>query len=271
MEFVDFGTGRKSRSIGILFPGWKLGEAVAFLSPHDDDAVLGAGYLIRAVIESGGHPHILVFCKGDAGYSAPAEKTTIVRTRRREAVAAYGALGVDASDIHFFNVPDLSLMVHVNRKMPGGDGVLDRFIRLLRAQRVSRAVFSSPHFENWDHTAVFDLGMYAAPQAGDPILADLGDPSPVRTFLVYSVWGDFGPADNGTGGLRADAGILAGGKEEQVVRKALRAFASQAKVMENTMALDRARRKGPGGYLELYQRARLRQPIDHRPYFKRLR
>jgi hypothetical protein len=113
--------------------------------------------------------------------------------------------------------------------------------------------------------------MYAAPQAGDPILADLGEPSPVRTLLVYSVCGDFAPADNGSRGLRADAGILAGREEEQVVRKALRSFASQARVMENTLARGRDRRKGPEGYLELYQRARVRQPIDHGPYFKRLR
>jgi LmbE family N-acetylglucosaminyl deacetylase len=270
MEFVNFRTTRKGGSIGILFPGWKRGEAVAFLSPHDDDAVLGAGHLVRAVIKSGGHPHILIFCQGDAGYSTPAEKRAIVRTRRGEALAAYGVLGVDAKAIHFFNIPDLSLMGHVDRKPPAGAGVLDRFIRLLRARRISRAVFSSPHLENWDHTAVFNLGVYGAPQAGDPILADLGDPSPVRTCLVYSVWGEFGPVDGEAGLLRADTGILAGETEEQLVRKALRAFASQAKVMKNTVARRRDGRKGPGGYLELYQRARVREPIDYRPYFARL-
>jgi LmbE family N-acetylglucosaminyl deacetylase len=270
MEFVDFRARQRSSSIEILFPGWKRGEAVAFLSPHDDDAVLGAGHLVRAVLESGGHPHVLVFCKGDAGYSAQTEKRTIVRTRRKEAISAYGILGVDAHDVHFFNIPDLSLMSSVNRKMPAGAGVLDRFLRLLRAHLVSRAVFSSPHFENWDHTAVFNLGMYGAPQAGDPVLADLGRPHPVRTCLVYSVWGDFEPVCGQAGPLRADVGILAGKSEERLVRTSLRAFASQARIMEKTVARQRNGRKGPGGYLELYQRVRVREPIDYRPYFARL-
>jgi LmbE family N-acetylglucosaminyl deacetylase len=271
MEFIDFRTAGKQASIKALFPGWKRGESAAFLSPHDDDVVLGAGFLIRAVIESGGRPHVLIFCRGDAGYSTPAEKGTIVRTRRREAVAAYGILGVDAADIHFFGVPDLSLMAFVNRKMPGREGVVDRFIRILRTHRVGRVVFASPHFENWDHTAVYNLGMYTAPQAGDPILADLGHPSPVRSFLVYSVWGDFGPAGEKSGPPGADLGILAGEDVETLVRKSLRAFVSQSSVMENTAARQRNRRKGPGGYLELYQQARVREPIDYGPYFARLK
>ncbi|MGZ7065300.1 MAG: PIG-L deacetylase family protein [Candidatus Aminicenantales bacterium] len=271
MEFVDFRTGEKSASIKTLFPGWKKGESVAFLSPHDDDAALGAGYLVQAVLESGGRPHILVFCKGDAGYSTPAGKRTIVRTRRRETLAAYATLGINAADIHFFGLPDLSLMAYVNRKVPGREGVLDRFLGLLRAHRAGRVVFSSPHYENWDHTAVYNLGMYAAPQAGDPILADLGQPSPVRTRLVYAIWGDFAPAGEANGPLRADAGILAGDDEEELVRKSLRAFASQKKVMENTVARHRDRRKGLGGRIELYQRARVREPIDYRAYFERLK
>lgn len=271
MEFVDFRTAQKSPSIEVLFPGWKRGEAVAFLSPHDDDVVLGAGFLVRAVIESGGRPHVLIFCKGDAGYSTAAEKRAIVRTRRAEAVASYRILGVEAAAIHFFGLPDLSLMTYVNRKIPGKNGVVEGFIRLLRAHRAGRVVFSSPHYENWDHTAVFNLGMYAAPQAGDPILADLGEPFSVQSYLVYSVWGDFGTMGEESGPLPADAGILAGEKEERRVRLALRAFASQAKVMENTVAKRRYGRKGPGGYLELYQRARLRRPIDYRPYFDRIK
>jgi LmbE family N-acetylglucosaminyl deacetylase len=271
MEFVDFRAPARGPSIDILFPGWKRGEVVAFLSPHDDDAALGAGHLIRAVVEFGGRPLILVFCKGDAGYSTPTAKRSIVRTRRAEALAAYAVLGVGTADVHFFGLPDLSLMAYVNRKIPGKAGILDRFIGLLRARRAGRVVFSSPNLENWDHTAVYNIGMYAAPQAGDPILADLGDPSPVRSYLVYSVWSDFGIADRTSGEPAADAGTIASEKEERLVRRALGTFGSQAQVMEKTVARHRDRRKGPDGYLELYQRAVVRQPIDYGPYFERLR
>lgn len=268
MEFVDFSEMTRGRGIGLLFPGWQPGESVAFLSPHDDDVALGAGYLVQAVSENGGTAVILVFCRGDAGYASPAEKDSIVERRRREALLAYGALGVRREDIVFFDLPDLSLMTYVNRRIPGGEGITDEMVGILRARKATRAIFSSPHLENWDHTAVFNLGAYAAPQAGDPILADLGDPHPLRTFLSYSVWGDFEPGRQGL--LRADAGILAGEADELRVREALGLFASQARIMDQTVARHRESRRGSEGYLELYRRVAIRQPVDFGPYFSAL-
>ncbi len=281
MRFIDFAKSTGDGKIGTLFPGWKRGETVAFLSPHDDDAVLGAGYLVQAVREAGGIPLVVVFCKGDAGYSRTQAKRDIVRVRREEAKAAYRILGIELENMEFLGFPDLSLMTYVNRWVLGRAGLPDRLIRLLRSRRVSRAVFSSPNLENWDHTAVFDIGAYVVPQAGDPILADLGKPFPVLTCLTYGVWGDFAPVGNGRPGLRrdadaaagvlrADCGILAGDGEEAAVRKALTTFASQAEIIENTVARRREARHGRAGWLELYQRVRLREAVDYAPYFKRI-
>jgi LmbE family N-acetylglucosaminyl deacetylase len=269
MEFVDLGTGERGRGLGILFPGWKRGETVAFLSPHDDDVVLGAGYLVQAVKKHGGTPVVLVFCRGDAGYSRAKDKRAVVGRRRRETRAAYEALGVPPEDIVRFDLPDLSLMARVDRVRPGGGkGVVEDLIRVLRSRRAGRVVFSSAHYENWDHTAVHCLGMYAAPQAGDPILADLGTPWPVLTGLVYSVWGDFAPRPGRA--LSADLGVLAGDKAERAVRGALAAFGSQAAIMANTAAAGRDARRGPDGWLELYQRADVRRPVNYGAYFREL-
>lgn len=270
MEAVDLRTGARASGVDLLFPGWKPDETVVFLSPHDDDVVLGAGYLVLAVREAGGRPVVAVLCRGDAGYSRASDKAGIAARRRKEAVAAYGRLGVPARDLVFFGLPDLSLMSRVDRVMADGRrGVVDRLIRLLRAKRAARVVFSSPHFENWDHTAVHRLGMYVVPQAGDPILADLGPPSPVRSLLVYSVWGDFEP--RGTDALRADLALLAGDRDEELVRSALAAFVSQKAIMDGTAAGRRDQRRGPDGWLELYQRAVPREPIAFGPYFRELR
>ena len=67
MEFVDFHSLQKSKEINLIFPDWQKGETVAFLSPHDDDVLLGAGYLLTATIKNKGTPLILIFCSGDAG------------------------------------------------------------------------------------------------------------------------------------------------------------------------------------------------------------
>lgn len=265
MEFVDFVKLKRSGRLSQLFPGWKKGERVAFLSPHDDDALLGAGHLILATVRSGGVPSVSVFCRGDAGYSTPAEKKGIVQRRKIEAVSAYGRIGVKRPDIRFLDIPDFSLMSQLDRRPPWGKGIFDTIVSMLRQERVSRVIFSSGHLEHWDHTAVFYAGIYTSPQAQDPILADLGKPYPAKTYLAYSVWGDFEPAPVGQE-IRADLGILATEEDEKRVIHAVKAFPSQARIIKNIVA-HRKKRKTQGGYLELYKSIRLRQPIDYSPYF----
>ena len=227
MEFIDFRSLQRSSKIDLLFSDWKKDEKVAFFSPHDDDAALGAGYLLLATVENGGFPFIFIFCSGNAGYSTPEEKSTIVSTRKKEAVAAYRELGVEKNNILFFDLPDFSLMASVNREGQTEKSLFDRIVRFFRANKISRVVFPSGHYEHWDHTAAFDHGIYTSPQAGDPILADLGAPHAVRSYLVYSVWGDFEPESgrNRQKEVRADKGILVPEKQETAVLKALDCFA----------------------------------------------
>jgi len=271
MEFVDFVAGRRSLRIDLLFPGWKKGENVAFYSPHDDDAALGAGYLIQAVAENGGNPFIFVFCKGDAGYSTVKAKAAIVATRKKEAVRAYGELGVDRRRILWFDVPDFALMDFVGRKTRRQASLFDKLITLLRKNKISRIVFTSGHFEHWDHTAVFNLGIYTSPQAGDPILADLGRPFPAKTYLAYSVWADFEPPERSDDGIRAEKGILVELRYEAAVLRALKAFASQGVIMQKTVARHRERRRTGEGFLEVYKDVKLRAPVDYGPYAARLK
>jgi LmbE family N-acetylglucosaminyl deacetylase len=269
MEFVDFRHRRRSQKIDLLFPDWQKGETVAFLSPHDDDILLGAGYLLRAAVENRGNPLLLVFCSGDAGYSSPQEKEAITRIRKEEAFQAYRMLGVKEKNIFYFNIPDFSLMAHVNRNLPADKGLFEEQVRLFRKERVSRVVFSSGYFEHWDHTAVFNMGIYTSPQAGDPVLADIGAPFKAKSYYAYSVWGDFEPPKPGSGQIRADKGILAEEKVEEEIRLALRSFASQSKIFKDIVGY-REKRKFGSRYLELYKEAQIRPQIDFKPYFNLL-
>ncbi len=269
MEYVDFSGLRRSGEIDLVFPAWKKGERVAFFSPHDDDAVLGAGCLILATVRSGGTPDICVFCCGDAGYSTLPEKREIVQQRRREAIRAYRSLGVNKSNIRFFGLPDFSLSSHLDRRARRTPGLFDRIVSFLRGKRISRVLFSSGFLEHWDHTAVFHAGLYISPQAQDPILADLGKPQPIRSYLAFSVWGDFEPAQDGRS-TRADRGILASQEDEDLVLSAITEFSSQARIIEEIVAR-RKKRKTNGGYLELYKSYEPRKPIDYPPYFQLLK
>ncbi len=269
MEFVDFRSLRKSPGIDLLFPNWQEGETVAFLSPHDDDVLLGAGYLLKATVENSGTPLLLVFCSGDAGYSNPEEKDTITQRRRQEAIQAYGALGVKEENIHSFDIPDFSLMPHVNRNLIDTKGLFEEQVRLFREKRVSRVVFSSGYFEHWDHTAVFSMGIYTSPQAGDPVLADIGEPFAAQSHYVYSVWGDFEPFENEPGQIRADKGIVVKEEIEEEIRRSIQQFTSQRKIFKKIVDY-REKRKSSAGYLELYKSGDIRPQTDFNPYFKLL-
>ena len=270
MEFVDFAKRSRGRDLGLIFPGWAQGENVAFYSPHDDDVVLGGGHLLQAVLENGGNPSVLVFCRGDAGYSTPEEKETIVAARKKEALEAYGRLGVGMRDVIFLDFPDFGLMPAVGRDSRDSRKLFDALLSFLRIREISRIVFSSGHLEHWDHTAVYYEGVYTSPQAGDPILADLGPPFPIKTYLAYAVWTDFEAANPGSA-VRADKGVLGTAVHEEAVRQALKAFASQGRIMEKTIAAQRDRRRAGKAYLELFQTIQLRTPIDYRPYFEILK
>ena len=269
MEFVDFASLRRGPDLGLIFPGWKEGETVAFLSPHDDDVLLGAGYLLKAVIDRGGVPLVFVFCAGDAGYSRVEEKAAISGIRRQEAEDAYGAVGVPPESLLFWQVPDFSLMPQVNRTYADQRGLFDEQIALFRSQGVSRVVCASGYHEHWDHTAVFYMGLYTSPQAGDPILADMGKPQPAKTCLVYSVWGDFDPALGISPGVRADKAILAEAETETALREAVQKFVSQRRIFSSIVA-HRDKRRSDQGFLELYQNFPIRPQTDFAPYFERL-
>lgn len=267
MECVDFKVLRKNPELALIFPGWCPGEKVAFLSPHDDDVLLGAGYLLHAVVANGGIPLVFIFSSGDAGYSTIGEKVGIVETRKQEALRAYGMLGVTKEMIHFYDIPDFSLMPFVNRELGKEKGLFEEQVECFRKNEVSRVVFASGNYEHWDHTAVYLMGIYTSPQAGDPILADLGKPQAAATYLVYSVWGDFVEGRNSETGVRADKGMLVDEETEASVREAIQAFASQRRIFQHIVAF-RERRKSDAGYLELYQEIKVRQQTDFGPYFE---
>lgn len=81
MEKYEYLNVRAERfgGIEVLFPDWKKGdERLCLYSPHDDDAILGAGYAMRAAMDDGAEVYVIIVCSGDCGYSTPEEKDTIV-------------------------------------------------------------------------------------------------------------------------------------------------------------------------------------------------
>lgn len=269
--YYDLQRMTRSYDIALLFPGWQPGdERVVVLSPHDDDGLLGAGYLMQAVPANGGEVHLLILCDGSAGYSTPEEKETIVAVRQAETLAAYQTLSLDKDHILRCDYPDFSLAGCVGWRLPGGSpGTMQCILPELRRLRVTRLLMPNGYREHIDHEATERIGRYDGPQVGDPVFSDLGLAPPVRSVLQYAVWGDFSPEDalvhGRSSALRANRALLAPAGAEARVMAGLQAFSSQSRIIEALVAAREARRHGDR-WLELYLAFDPRPKLNHQPY-----
>ncbi len=275
-QYCNLRAGTLGDSIDTLFPEWVRGdERLMVLSPHDDDALLGAGYALCAAQEQGAEVHVCVFCDGSAGYSRPEDRDTIVSVRREETGRAYAALGLPAERIHRLELPDFSANHYVGWKLPaGGFGALQVLVRLLRRLRITRLLLPNGYREHIDHQAVYDSGRYDGVQAGDPVLLDLGTPYALRNVAIYAVWGDLSPEDALVQGvdarIRANRAIVADYAVEETIGRGLAAWQSQQRIIAGLLAQRRERDCGLG-MMELYVAYDPRPRLDYAPYARLIR
>ena len=261
--------------IEVLFPGWQPGdERLCVYSPHDDDAILGAGYAMRAALDAGAEVFLVIVCNGDCGYSTPEEKDTIVARRHRETVNVYRAFGIPEQNILFLNYPDFSALSYVGRNVsPTREGNFRSTITMLRQRRITRILAPNHYHEHIDHLAASLMAQYDAPQAGDMHSVDWAEPYPVRSTAQYSVWAELDPEDallaGRDPGLRADTVLIASEEVELRVGEGLREYASQQEIIADLIEQRKARQLPDGRYIEVYRRFDPRPKLDFEPY-KRL-
>ncbi|MCG2660332.1 MAG: PIG-L family deacetylase [Kiritimatiellae bacterium] len=272
--YYDLQSQKRYESIDAIFPGWTgNGETVAVLAPHDDDAVLGPGYLIHAVQQNGGRVGVIQFNDGSAGYSQPELKEQIVAIRRREMAASLALLDIPPSMFHCLGFPDFSGHLHLGWKLlDGSEGTFSQLLKKLREWRVTRLVFANGHMEHIDHWAVEMASLFDGPQAGDPVCVDWGEPSRIRTYLAYCCWGAFSPMDALVSGrdlrIRANWAISVPPEVEKRLHQAILKFDTQSQIIDGIMRA-RQSRKLPGKaghYLELFLRVEARPSFDYAPY-----
>ncbi len=261
----------KSQSIDLIFPGWEGdNERVVVFSPHDDDGVLGAGYILEAVMANNGEPFVFIFCQGNAGYSLPEGRDVIVDKRREEAKRAYRVLGLEEDNIIRFEYPDFSVLSYMGWFLQGGsEGTFARTIKILREIKATRLIIPNRYREHIDHEAVGRIGAFDGPQVGDEILVDWGSPQCIRSFLEYAVWGDFSPEDAMVArdalSIRANRAIKAPFWVEEKISKSLEEFESQQRIIAHLLVARKARTCGDG-MLELYIDFHPRPALNYEPY-----
>jgi LmbE family N-acetylglucosaminyl deacetylase len=272
--YLDIDSRKVSEDIRLLFPEWeKEKERVCVFSPHDDDGIIGAGYAITAAIENGAEVFIVIFCRGNAGYSVPEQKQQIESIRERETIQAYSKIGVKQENILRLNYSDFSALQSMGWYLNNGmEGSFKRTVTLLRKLQITRLLVPNHYREHIDHTAASYIGSFDAPQAGDPILVDWAAPQKIKSILEYSVWADLSPEDmlvnDRKSGLRANRLILIPEADEKRICECISQYKSQGRIINDMIASREERSVESGKYMEVYLSFDPRPKLDFEPYKK---
>src|SRR5688500_1233524 len=68
-------------------------ETWLFVSPHDDDLVIGAGLWMQAAVKAGIDVRVLVVTDGRMGYCTLEQRDTIAEIRKAETYESFEVLG----------------------------------------------------------------------------------------------------------------------------------------------------------------------------------
>ncbi|MHA2501401.1 MAG: PIG-L deacetylase family protein [Candidatus Kariarchaeaceae archaeon] len=196
-------------------------ERVLFLSPHDDDALIGCGGLISQLAEQGTDVSVVVLTDGGLGYSSVEDKLDIAERRKQEALEAYTTLG---ASVQFLGYPDMDLRNYQNwTAIDGSPGGYQQILKLVREFRPDMALLPNLNDRHPDHQAAYEIGRTAVWQAGETIAVDFGTPHRVDQVLMYQVWDD----------LEGQSHVFSLDESLQKLKKeALSSFISQQHILE---------------------------------------
>ena len=266
--YIDLNTKKVSDDIAAFFPGWTgKDEKVCVFSPHDDDALIGAGFAMSAAMASGAEVFVFIFCRGNFGYKDASMKDTIENVRQTETSAAYNRMGVPDANIIRFGYSDNETIQNLGYTP---DNKFKDMISALRKNKITRILLPNHYREHTDHLAVHLIGSFGAAQSGDLILVDLGDPQIIRSVAEYSVWADFSPEDalvvGRSASIRANMIIKASESVEQSIRDDISEYRSQTEIIRDLIEPRNTRKTSDGGFIELYRSFDPRPKLDYGPY-----
>ncbi len=188
--------------LGDVSRHWRdKGERFLMVSPHDDDAVLGAGLLIQLAKRENVPVHILIVTDGSMGYCSIEEKDTIADIRRQETFECYQSLGVPKENIVWLGYPDCRLNAYRGRDLAqaadplaisGYVGLQNSFTHHLRQIRPTQVFLPTYNDLHPDHRIVYDEFLISLFHSAGNIWPELGNPLEAVPYVnTYAVYCDF--------------------------------------------------------------------------------
>ena len=176
-------------------------ECFLFISPHDDDAVIGAGLLIQLAKRENVPVHILIVTDGSMGYCSPEEKNNISEIRRSETLQCYQMLDVPKENIGWLGLPDCRLTEYRGRRpaskadkaaIEGFTGLQNAFTYHLRKIRPTQSFLPTSSDLHPDHKIIHEEFLISIYHAAGGIWPELGAPLDKAPYIhEIAVYCDF--------------------------------------------------------------------------------
>lgn len=239
------------------------------ISPHDDDAVLGAGLLIQLAKREKVPVHILIVTDGSMGYCSLNEKDSIAEIRRNESFECYQSLGVPKKNIIWLGFPDCQLSNHRGRypaavgdpvAISGYTGLQNAFTYHLRKIQPTQCFLPTWNDLHPDHRIIYEEFLISMFHSAGNIWPELGEHLEKVPYVnTYAVYCDF--AEPPTLRMRTPISYL----ENKL--KAISAFRSQKQI---SSLIDNVRHCGPEEYIraidfKLYHPSSYRNQFEDKP------
>jgi len=170
--------------IAELFDDWQgPAESWLFVSPHDDDIVIGGGLIFQVGIAEGAHVHAAVVTDGRMGFCRIEQCDSIAAIRAEEARKSFAILGLPPERLYFLGYPDGQVARFCGAFFPNGDpgraddlcGMQIELTRLLRQVRPTRVFLPTSSDLHPDHRFVHAELMISLFHAQGGIWPQLGE------------------------------------------------------------------------------------------------
>lgn len=226
-------------------------ERFLFISPHDDDVILGAGLFIQLAQRENIPVHIIIVTDGSMGYCSDEQKNTISDVRRKETYEGFATLGVPSENIIWMNFPDCCLSYFRGRRPAKGDeltqiegfaGLQNSFTHYLRKIAPTQCFMPTSTDLHPDHKIVHEEVLISLFHSAGSIWPELGAPlAKVPYVHEIGVYCDFPAPPN----LRVQT-------PESYLEKKLESIATFKSQLQIGSLIDIVRKSGPYEYLREY-------------------
>jgi LmbE family N-acetylglucosaminyl deacetylase len=177
-------------------------ETWLFVSPHDDDLVIGAGLWMQAAVQAGVDVQVLVVTDGRMGYCTLEQRDAISEIRRKETHESFQLIGVGEKQIAWCGYPDGGLYTLQGRRKHRADdevkpiegyvGLSNAFVHHLRRTRPARVFVPTSADLHPDHQITNNELMICLFHAAGAIWPELGAPlADVPKVYELAIYCDF--------------------------------------------------------------------------------